>query len=146
MFKPFKMTHNLIPPKEYSIYPGEYIPMCGVNALLNELKLTGSNSTTQPLVNMDECKDCFRIHVVVPGARRENIITHVENNILSIVVLNRSTEEFNIEKPQIHEFNTECLQRHILLPDSADTEFVRAEYKQGILTIYIPKAHGPSKN
>jgi HSP20 family protein len=131
--------------KEYPVYPGEYTPMPEVEALLEELKTPHKDSSAKPLVNMNECKDLFTIEVVVPGVRREEIYIHVHNNVLSIVVLHKDCVESKKEKLQIHEFDTECLERHILLPDNADTEFVSAKYREGILSLHIPKTHEPSK-
>jgi len=138
------MRGNLSYTKEYPVYPGEYIPLPEVEILLEELKKPGKDYVAKPLVNMNECKDCFKIKVVVPGARREDIFIYVHDNILSIVVLNKDCEVLK-EKLQIHEFDAECLERHILLPDNADSEFVSAEYRQGILNLHIPKTHESSK-
>ena len=97
------------------------------------------------LYNMEELKDCFKIEVLIPGVKREDIFTYIEDNVLSVVVLNNNCEQFNTGKLQIHEFDTGCLQRHILLPDNADAEFTSAEYKEGMLSIYISKTQEPSK-
>ena len=63
------MTDNLLYTKECLVYPGEYIPMPEVEALLEELKIPGKDSAAKPLMNMDEFKDCFKIEVIVPGVR-----------------------------------------------------------------------------
>ncbi len=137
------MNDNLTYIKENSIYPGGYTPLPEVEALLEELKKPDKDITTKPLVNMNESKDCFRLEVVVPGVKRENIFINLHENILSIAVLHKK-EELKNEKLQIHEFDTLCFERHILIPDKADIEFVSAQYKEGILSLYIPKTQQPS--
>lgn len=140
------MTYNLPYPKEHSVYPGEYVPLPEKEALLAGLRISGVDSAVQmPAVNMEELKDCFKIEVLIPGVKREDIFTYIEDNVLSVVVLNNNCEQFNTGKLQIHEFDTGCLQRHILLPDNADAEFTSAEYKEGMLSIYISKTQEPSK-
>ena len=37
--------------KEYSVYPGEYIPMPEDEALLEELRIPGKDSVAKPLIN-----------------------------------------------------------------------------------------------
>jgi HSP20 family protein len=139
------MREHLTYMKEYTVYPGEYNPSQGVKSLIEELQMPGKNFAVRPLVNMDEFKDCFTIEVVLPGVRREDIYINIHDAVLSIAVLNTNRKEFRSKKLQIHEFDTTSLERHILLPDNADTEFVSAEYKQGILSLYIPKTEEPSK-
>ena len=138
------MTVNLTYKKDYTVYPGEYNPLPEVQAFLDELKIRAKDSAAKPLVNMDEYEDCFKIEMVVAGARREDIFINVNENVLSIVVLHKDCAGYKKNKLQIHEFDTESFERHILLPDDADTEFVSAEYSQGILNLYIPKTLNPS--
>lgn len=138
------MKDNLYHSKECVVYPGEYIPMQGVEAMLEKLLLAGNDSVAKPLVNMDECRDFYKIEVAVPGVRREDFFITAHDTRLSIVVLHK--EENNVKKGlQIHEFETACFERHLLLPENADSEFVSAEYNQGILSLQIPKTYQPSK-
>ena len=138
------MRDNMPNTKECLVYPGEYIPLPEVEALLEELKLPRKDSVANALVNMDEFKDCFRIEVILPGAQREDIFITVQEYILSIVVLHKNCEELK-KKYKIHEFENKCIERHILLPDNADPEFIVAEYRQGVLHLHIPKTNEPSK-
>jgi HSP20 family protein len=132
--------------KEHSIYPGEYIPMPEDEALLQELKLPANDSTAKPLLNMDEFKDCYKVEMRIPGVTRDEIIIHVHDNFLSVVVLHKEPGNISRKKLQIHEFDSACLKRSILLPANADTAFINAEYEAGILRLYIPKTKHPAKN
>ena len=137
------MKNNFSCQKEYSAYPGEYIPMPEAKAMLKELKLTPKDFLAKPPVNMEEYKDCYKIDVIIPGVRREDIFIYVQDTILSIMVLHMACEGLK-KKLQIHEFDIKGRERHILLPENADTEFVSAEYKQGILRLHIPKSLQPA--
>jgi HSP20 family protein len=132
--------------KEYSVYPGEYIPMPEEEALLEDLRIHCKDEVAKPLVNMNELKDCFTIEMMVPGVKRDDIVIHVHDNILSIAVLHKDCGDVKKKKLQIHEFDSECLKRSILLPGNADTVFINSEYEAGILRIYIPKTKHPVKN
>ena len=129
---------------EYTIYLGEYIPLPEVDALLQELKLTGNSSVVQPPVNIDEYEHYLKIEVVIYGVSREDILINADENILSIIA--RHNEEKENKKQQLHEFKHCCFDRHIILPDKVDPQFIIAEYKTGILNIYIPKSTQPLKN
>jgi HSP20 family protein len=130
--------------KECNVYPGQYIPSPEVKVFIDKLKISGKNVTAQPLLNFDEYKDHFKIEVLIPGTKREDIFIDVQDNILSIIVLNKDCAELK-KKLQIHEYDTKCLERHILLPENADAEFISAEYRMGVLNLYIPKTPGPQK-
>jgi len=132
------MNHPITSCRECLVYPGEYIPLPGIEVLLNELKLTRKESAIKPLVNMEEYKGSYQIEVALPGIKREDIFIDVVDNILSVIVLHKNSDELK-RKLQIHEFDTDFLERHLLLPEDADAEFVGAEYKEGILCLHIPK-------
>ncbi len=131
------MTHA----KECSVYPGEYTLLPETEALMNELKVSSGNFGVLPLINMEELDDCFKIEVIIPGAKREDLFIHIKDNTLSIVVLHKHSELK--KKLQIHEFDAKCTERHILLPLNADSEFTSAEYKHGILRLHVPKNQHP---
>lgn len=136
------MPYTFIHSRECAIYPGEYIPLPEHQALLEACKVSGNNSAVLH-VNMDEYQDSFKIDITVPGVKREDIFIQVQDNILSLVVLHKENEEMR-KKLQIHEYDADFLERQLVLPKNADTEFISAEYRQGILTLYIPKAEDPS--
>ncbi len=128
---------------QYEVYPGEYSPMPGTEALLRELKT--KDDTSKPLVNMDEMNDCYKVKVAIPGARREDIFLNIDENILSIAVLKQQHPKTDKEN-KIHEFDSNNFERHLLLPKYGDAIFINAEYKAGILYIYIPKSKNPVRN
>jgi HSP20 family protein len=123
---------------ESLIYPGEYTPLPEKKPIVVTNKSQDYNIVSKPLINMDEYQDHYKIEVQIPGVKRENIFIRVFDNFLSIVVLSRECQEEK-RKLQIHEFDSERLERQISLPENADTEFVSAEYRYGVLKLYIPK-------
>ena len=60
--------------------------------------------------------------------------------------MHKECEPHEAENVQLQEFNYECFDRHIILPDNADPEFMSAEYTAGILRLYVAKAKQPAKN
>jgi HSP20 family protein len=125
--------------KESPIYPGEYIPSPEVENLQQKLKLSHLGFTAKPLINLEETSSDIKIEVAIPGIKREDIFMYTQYNVLSIMIVGKKAGDETRKSEQIHEFDTECMERHILLPDHADTEFMSAEFRQGILYINIPK-------
>lgn len=128
-----------------SVYPGEFIPRLKVEDIAGELNREHKVPVTEPLINMTELTGCFKIEVAVPGVSREDFFIRADNNILSITVFHKECLEGERGSFQLHEFNGECFRRHIILPENVDTDFVRAEYREGVLYMYLPK-NGQSIN
>jgi HSP20 family protein len=124
-------------PEHYS-YPGEYIPLPQAEDLLKKVnKALGS----KPLVNIEEYPDSYKVEVNIPGAKREDIFINTNDRILSIIVLRMTCENVHYQI-QRHEFDNRSIERHVFLPADADTEFVSAEYKEGIVCMHIPRSEG----
>jgi HSP20 family molecular chaperone IbpA len=139
------MLTNLSSLKECLVYPGVYVPLPEIEALAKEIKTNGKDSIVKPLVNMDEQKDCYKIEVALPGILREDIFINVYGNDLTVIVFHKNSNELKEKLPN-HEFDTDFLVRHLLLPEMADTEFICATYQSGILSLFIPKNPVPHPN
>ena len=79
------------------------------------------------------------IHAEVPGMKKEDIDVHVENNVLTI----RGKKERKEEVKEDGYFRTErsygTFSRSFSLPTTVDVSKIVAEYKDGILTLSLPK-------
>ncbi len=129
--------------KEYSVYPGEYIPKEETELAMAKLKTTGRIPYAVPLMNMDEYDGSYKIEIGLPGAFREDINIEVQENILSIIVLHNTKVTDKAGAWQVHEFESNFLERNIILPANADTEFIVAEYREGLLKLCVPKTNMP---
>jgi HSP20 family protein len=129
----------------YDIYPGEYTPLPEMEELANELKVQREGTVVQPLVNIRDTTDSFTIEAAIPGVKRENFLIAVNESILSIALFTKSGINCVTESFHLHEFNYDCFDRHILLPDNVNPELASASYKEGLLHIYIPKETAPVK-
>jgi len=140
------MENDVLYDTECLIYPGAYVPLLKEEEVQEELKRPHEGETILPPVNVTEMADSFKVEVAIPGVKREDFLIHSDGNVLSVCVLHKEPGLHEGERFQLHEFNYECFDRHIILPDNADSEFVSAEYKTGILCLYVPKAKQPAKN
>jgi len=128
------------------IYPGTHVPVVKEEEFLSALKLPHDGGSILPPVNVTELADLFKVEVAIPGVKREDFLIHADDNILSVCVMHKEPGNHDGEIFQQHEFNYECFDRHIILPDNADADFISAEYAAGILYLHVPKTKQPAKN
>ncbi|MDE3212299.1 MAG: Hsp20/alpha crystallin family protein [Bacteroidota bacterium] len=129
-----------------TIYPGIFVPMMDEEEAVKELKLSYKGRSELPPVNVLELPEAYKIEVAIPGVKREEILITTADNILSIRVVHKKRGCPEEENFRMHEFSYGNFDRHILLPDKADTVFMTAEYKSGLLRLMIPKSIYPPLN
>jgi HSP20 family protein len=140
------MENDILYSPVCSIYPGEYVPLLKTEEIEEELRHSHEGEALFPPVNITELADSFKVEVAIPGVRRENFLLHANENILFVRVLHKEHVLQGEECFQLHEFNYECFDRRIILPENVDPEFTSAEYKAGILRLHVPKSTLPAKN
>jgi HSP20 family protein len=133
-------TANMSGCGDGTLYPGEFIRQDKFGALPKELTHDREGDSQQPLVNIRELKDHFVVEMAVPGVQREDFDVEVNGRILSIAVLHKDCACDEPGGFRVHEFNYDCFRRMVELPPQADTEFMMAEYRCGILYINIQKS------
>lgn len=131
---------------DYSVYPGEYVPLLKEEEMQEELKQWNKIEIALPQVNITEQSNSFKVELAIPGAKREDFLIHIDENILSVCVLHTHCNSYKPENFHLHEFDHSCFDRHIILPENADAEFASAEYFSGILFVHMQKTKQPRKN
>ena len=92
-----------------------------------------------PALDVHEDKDQFVAKVEVPGMKKEDIDISLHDGSLSISGERKTDERFaNADVYRAERF-VGRFQRTIALPAPVAAEKVRAEYKDGVLTITLPK-------
>lgn len=97
------------------------------------------NQGTIPAVNIIENKDEFVIEVAAPGLEKKDFTVDLNNNLLTISSQKELKNEENTDKFMRREFSYTSFRRSFSLPETADSNKIKASYKEGILTINIPK-------
>jgi len=97
------------------------------------------NSGTMPAVNIIEGKDDFAIEVAAPGMEKKDFKVDIHNNVLTISSEKEMKNEIENEKVMRREFSYSSFKRTFSLPESTDRDKIKDTYKDGILTINIPK-------
>lgn len=97
-------------------------------------------SVWNPAIDLYENADSVTVQVELPGMKKEEIDVSLHDGVLSISGERKS--EKNHEDAQTHrsERFVGAFQRSITLPSGVKADQTKAEYKDGILTITLPKA------
>jgi HSP20 family protein len=80
------------------------------------------------------------IHAELPGMKKEDIDIRVENNVLTIRGKKERKEEVKEEGYFRSERAYGTFSRSFSLPTTVDVKKISAEYKDGVLTLSLPKA------
>ncbi|MFC4221028.1 Hsp20/alpha crystallin family protein [Flagellimonas marina] len=98
-----------------------------------------NSGLTLPKVNIRETKDSYYVDMAVPGLKKSDFTLDLDNQVLSI---SAETNEQNQENEDNHirrEFGYASFKRSFSLPETVNEDKIKAEYKDGILSIHLPK-------
>lgn len=93
-----------------------------------------------PLTDVVEKEDSFEFHMEMPGYTKEEIEISLHNGILKIVANKKeTTEEKDEGKVVFSERRFGHTERSFQLPEGVMEEDIKAELKDGMLTLKVPK-------
>lgn len=92
-----------------------------------------------PATDILEMEDGFHILMDLPGVKPEDLSVDIEESELTIKGTSSYAGPENSRKMHA-EFGTNVFQRTFSLSDLVDREKVKAELKNGVLQLYLPKA------
>jgi HSP20 family protein len=98
-----------------------------------------ASNTTLPKVNIKEDDNGFLVEMAAPGMEKKDFNIKLENNVLTVSSEKGDESEAEQEKYTRKEFAFQSFQRSFTLPDTAHVEKTVATYRNGILSIQIPK-------
>ena len=96
-----------------------------------------NRSHSVPSVNSLENNDSFEIDLAVPGMKKEDFTIELNDKVL--VISSETSNTIENDKMRLNEFNFSSFQRSFRVPDSVDHDKIKANYKNGILKIKLPK-------
>lgn len=138
-----KTTYTYHP--EHCIYPGTYVPFMPEKEVKEEIKRTRKEDIVHPPVKVTEHEEFFVVELEIPGVKREEFLIEAKGNVLSVYVVHNNEKIFSNEKIMYQKNEHTCFDRHIILDENIDTEFIIAEYLAGILKLHVPKSNKPGK-
>lgn len=116
-----------------------------MQATENINRLLGDLSPSRLLGKVKEQEDCYKLRYPVPGLAKDDIKVTVDDGVLTIKGEHKEEEEGNDDDEHWSSFygyyNTS-----MLLPDDAKVDEIKAEMKNGVLTVVIPRTQSPKKD
>jgi len=97
-----------------------------------------------PAVDLEETKDAYIVKSDLPGLEKDKINLTVKENILTIEGVRETTDKTEDQKNGYYaqERSYGSFSRSLSLPGPVDETKIVAGYKNGVLTITLPKAPG----
>ena len=92
-----------------------------------------------PLADITEDDSEYVIKAELPELRREDVKVTVENGVLTISGERKFEKEEKKKKYHRVERGYGSFVRTFALPEDADADRVKAQFKQGILEVHLPK-------
>ena len=93
-----------------------------------------------PALDVEETDEGFTLHIELPGVAAEQVDVSLEENVLTIsgsreFYADKQAESFRRVERRFGTFH-----RAVRLPDRVDPDAVAATFKDGLLTVTVPKA------
>lgn len=93
-----------------------------------------------PAVDLHEEKDHLTLRAELPGMKKEDIDISLHGDVLTLSGERKEDEEYEKAEAYRSERFLGRFQRAFTLPVAVDADKVQASYKDGILTVHLPKA------
>ena len=109
--------------------------------------MVSSERAFMPSFEVSESKDSYLFKADLPGMQESDLKLSITGNRLTIAGKRESTSEkkddtFKDATYYVYECSYGEFSRSFTLPDSADTEHVKADLANGVLSLVIPKKPG----
>ena len=97
-----------------------------------------------PTADISETDEEYLIRAALPAVKKEDVKVSYENGVLTVSGERRQEEQKDEKFHRIESYYGNFL-RSFALPDAIDEEAIRAESREGVLTIHVPKAKVEAK-
>lgn len=119
-------------------------PRSLVDDLFNQFVDSGNSQlseSTNAAMDVAETDQSFEVKMDLPGVQADDIDVQVDNNTLTVRGQRTEENEEHDENKQFHrvERYSGAFARSLVLPSSINEDETAAEFKDGVLTIVIPK-------
>ena len=92
-----------------------------------------------PSVDVSETDDRFEVRAELPGVAKDDLHVSVKDNLLTLSGEKRQANVDDTQNYRRAERRYGHFQRRFTLPAEVDTDDIKAEYSDGVLTLSIPK-------
>lgn len=98
-----------------------------------------SRALKTPSANVQDTDSEWVVELVAPGWNKEDLKISVDEGSLSITAEVKETSEETEKNYARKEFHMSSFERRFQLPENANEDDIKAEYRNGVLFIHIPK-------
>jgi len=99
----------------------------------------------KPAVDIVESDKAYEITAELPGIDEKNIEVKLANGGLTIKGEKQEEKEEKKKDYYLHERHFGSFQRYFPVPEGVDTDKIEASFKNGVLTVTLPKSSEPQK-
>ena len=99
-----------------------------------------TETSWMPTVDISETENGYEIRAELPGVSEDDVNVSVTDNVLTVKGEKRQEEETEGKNHHRVERRYGSFQRSFTLPRHIETDAINAEFKDGVLTLGIPKA------
>jgi HSP20 family protein len=96
-------------------------------------------TASTPAVNIREDEKSYLLDLAVPGIEKNNLKIDINEDVLTISSETKNETEGNIDGYKRKEFSYSSFNRSFCIPDNVNREKIEAKYKDGILSVELPK-------
>ncbi len=111
----------------------------------NFLGRVDENSGDIPAVNIKEENDKFVMEMAAPGLKKEDFNINLDNYQLTISSEAKKEKEDKKDNYTRREFLYSSFSRSFTLPKTVDVDKIKADYKNGVLMVTLPKKEEEAK-
>jgi HSP20 family protein len=105
-----------------------------------EIRSGQEASTWSPRTDIEGTNDHYVVRMDIPGVDKENLNVSLENNVLTIKGERKYETKEDSKNHYLLERAYGQFERSFRLTEKVDQEKISADYKNGVLTVKIPKA------
>jgi HSP20 family protein len=109
-------------------------------------ELTWDGAGVAPPVDVLENERSYEIMAEVPGMDAGNIVVTLSDGTLTIKGEKREDREEKKRDYHLRERNFGSFERRFRVPDHVDTDKIQASFRNGVLTMILPKNHEARKS
>ena len=111
-----------------------------VRQVFGDREPASSAGAFSPALDVEEDANAFTLHVELPSIDPNDVDVSLEENVLTIAGERRFYDKKDTDGFRRVERHFGRFHRAVRLPDRVDADQVQATYKDGLLTITVPKA------
>ncbi|MCF6169614.1 MAG: Hsp20/alpha crystallin family protein [Bacteroidales bacterium] len=98
-----------------------------------------------PAVNIIDDKDSFIMELAAPGMKKDDFKINLDNQLLTISSEKKEEKEKQEDNYTRREFTYNSFSRSFTLPKTIVFDKIKADYKDGILVVKLPKKEEEAK-